>query len=322
MHSNEPSTHAGSRKSWHRAGIAVGIAMFGAAVWLIQHKLSAISLDDLLANLFGISFVWVLAALGFSVASYLALSGYDFLGFRVLGRLLSYPKVLLASFVGFAFSHNLGFALVSGGSVRYRIYSSFGVPLVEIALVTAFGGLTFGIGATVLAGSILALFPLTMAEMVDLPSEYLLFTGWGMLTLAAGYVLLPYVLRGKVRFAGLELGLPMPGATLMQIVIAAIDLTLAAAALNALMPDGAGVTFAYFVGAFVLATTAGILSHVPGGLGVFESVLLLLLPDMPAESLFASMIAFRVIYYLVPLALAALLLAGHEARQFHSSPLP
>jgi phosphatidylglycerol lysyltransferase len=238
------------------------------------------------------------------------------LALRLVGRPLPWRTAALASFISYTLSHNLGLSLITGGSARLRIYGAAGIPPADVARIIAIASLSFWGG--LLAASSAALLahrgPLDLAGL-HLPVAVQRAGGGGILALAAVAILLCARSRRRaVRLWGWDLPLPGPGQALAQIGAAALDLAFASGALFVLVPGADPHTYPLFVLGFALACIAAMLSHVPGGLGVFEAVLVATLPGRGAVVL-AALIAYRIIYYLIPLALAGVLLAVEEGRR-------
>ena len=254
------------------------------------------------------------AALLLTAASYVLLTFYDRFALRVIERTLPWRTYALASFTSYTLSHNLGLALLTGGSARYRIYRSAGLDAGEIGSVIALASFSFWNGVILLAG-LAAMTSTHVLPMFDLalPLPWLHFAG---LTVVA-FCLVPLLLRRfglraidiggwRTPFPGLQHGATMTG-------VAALDLAAASAALFVLLPTHDPALYPAFFLGYALAIIASLISHVPGGLGVFEAVVIATVPGDKAQ-LLAALLAYRVIYYLLPLLLAALLLAWHEGK--------
>jgi phosphatidylglycerol lysyltransferase len=292
-------------------GALAAVAVFFLALWILHHELAGIRLSDVLARLDALSGPSVLAALGFVAASYLALCGYDALALRHLGRRLPWPLVLRTAFVATTVGHNLGMAVLSGGAIRYRLYSAAGLSAAEIATLIGLIGVTFAVGVALLLGLTLSFAASDAGQLLGLGAGL----AHGLGALALGLVL-AYILARRLRplplqWRGWRVALPAPATALGQMTVAAADIAFAAAVLYALLPAGVDIAYPRLLAVYVLAITAGVLSHVPGGLGVFETVLLLAYPSVPKDALLGAIVAYRALYYLLPLVVAvAVGLAG------------
>ncbi|WP_243652528.1 bifunctional lysylphosphatidylglycerol flippase/synthetase MprF [Novosphingobium sp. PhB165] len=247
--------------------------------------------------------VWRLAlAFGFTAASYLLLTIYDVMALRAIGRPLPWRSAALASFTSYTLSHNLGFGIITGAAARLRVYGAKGLTTGDVARVTAIAGVTFWAG--VLASAALALLvhhlPLVVSgRVLPLTAQH-----------TTGAVLL--VVLAVAALTGKRWHLPGPGGMARMTVVALADIGAACAALFVLLPDAAPALYAPLLLAYVLAIVVALVSHVPGGLGVFEATVVALCPQVPAGALLAALLVYRIVYYLVPLALALALLLRHE----------
>ena len=288
------------------------IAVFAAALWLLHHSLDDSRLHDVVVYMRTLTPVHLAAAILFTLASYMVLTGYDVLALRFVRKPLPYGETALTSFISYAFTHNLGFGPLTGGSVRYRLYSLAGLTGLEITAVIVFCGLTFALGSMVIAGVVLAAAPTKLAALEGMPSPDVRVVGLLLLLLVAAWIAWIAV-RGRQLTVGRWLvAPPTPQLTLQQIVLSCVEHMLTAAALYQLLPADIGIGYPAFLGIYVLAIAASVISHVPGGLGVFETLILALLPSAPPAPLLGGLLAFRLVYYVLPLGVAALLLVVHE----------
>ena len=291
----------------------VSLLLFALAIWAIHRELAAYRPADLLAHLAAIPTSALALAVIAAALGYGALTLFDPLALRYLGKGLPYRQTGLASFIGYAFSHNLGLGWLSGGAVRYRLYSVWGLSSLDIGGILAFNTVTTFLGL----GTILALAclgePAEVAAILRLPRPVVVVIGLALVGAIAGYLLASALRRAPLRVARWQLNLPPPAVAAAQIGVSLLDWTLAAAVLYVLLPPGLPLGFLPFVGLFGLANLGGLISNVPGGIGVFEAVVLLAVPDAGASgAVAAALIGYRLIYYLLPLVVAALLLGAHQ----------
>lgn len=299
------------RKYWHVVGSVASLAIFVLALWLLHRALGMYEFADIAARLRETPWSAVVLAAVAAGCSYLALGGFDWLATRYIGRKVATSRVLLASFVSHSISHSAGFAALTGGAIRYRMYSAAGLSALEVGAVILFCGATFILGASTLAAIALLVEPSKFAALTSIPEQGLRLTGAAVLGLVGIYLGLCKVVRRPVHVLGRALKLPNLRIALLQIAVAAIDLAFAAATLFVLLPAGAPPLWAV-VGIYVLANLAGLVAHVPGGLGVFESAIVLMLPELAADATLGALVLFRVVYNLAPLALGGLALAAYE----------
>ncbi len=290
-----------------------GLAVFCLAGLALYRELHAYRLRDILQQLHSLPSARVLLAVLFAAASYLAATGYDTLGVRYIRRPLPYHRTALAAFIGTTFSNNLGFGLLTGGSMRLRLYTAWGLSVVQISQILAFDSLTLWLGFLALGGAVFSLEPVAVPLALRLPFLSMRPVGVVFLVLVAAYLVLTLTVRRPLRVRSVELRLPAPGYVPLQVGVGLLDWVLASATLYVLLPQSAGISFAAFIGIYSLALLAGVVSQVPGGLGVFETVFLLLLaPRLPASAVLGSLLAYRGIYYLLPLGMAVTMLAIQE----------
>lgn len=259
----------------------------------------------------------LMLSVALTVASYLALTLYDVIALRVVGRSLPFRTAALASFTSYTLSHNLGLSLLTGGSARMRIYTSAGLTPADVAHVILNAGVGFWSGVLVLSGVALGIHagPLTVASVV-LPENLQRVAALAIVGVEALFIIFADRYQGSVRLFRWTLPLPSAGQAIAQIGVSIADLAAASAALFVLVPSATAAGFPTFFLAYALAIVAALVTHVPAGLGVFEAVMVAALPGFDPAALFAALILYRVIYYLLPLALSALLFALHEGAQW------
>lgn len=293
-------------------GPLAALLVFGAVAYVLHGELARLHFDRVFAHLESIPRRHVLGALGTTALSYWVLSGYDVLALRYLRKRLRYGQILFTSFIACSFGHTLGFAAFTGGAIRFRLYASAGVTAVEVATIAAFASLSIGIGLATLSGISLFLSPAQAAAVLHLGHSLTFLVGALLLAAVTAYALWSALSRGVLEIRGWALRAPGPTIGLPQVVLSVIDLSLAGSVLWWLLPSSAHIGFIPFIGAYAIAVIAGIVSHVPGGIGVFETVMLLILRGVPAESLLGSLLAYRAIYFFVPLLFGATLFAYKE----------
>ena len=302
------------KHKWIRGlGTALSFCLFAAALGIIHHRLRGTHYHDIVVQLHQVGFGSVVAAMVLTVLNYIALTAYDALGLRYIGRRLPYRKLAVASFIGYVFSNNA--TIVGGSAARYSIYSSFGVSASEVAKLVLFCGLTFWLGLLAVGGFAFVLGPVQVPDMLHryLPFASSRIVGVVLLVVVAAYMLAVAGRRRPLSAFGWELQIPSVSVSAGQIAISAVDWVLAAWVFYVLLPADIHIGFRQYLVMYLLAQGAGLLSHVPGGLGVFETVGLFLLGDLSSvPALTASFLLYRLIYYILPLMLASALLAAHE----------
>ena len=314
------------------------LIIFGGAVWLLYHELRGLAYRQLVGELWNIPLRRILIAVGLTALNYVVLFGYDLLAVRYIGHPLPLRRLAIASFIGHVASFNFG-AILGGSSIRYRFYSAWGYSTIEILQLITILGITFWLGAIGLAGVVFILAPLPMprtaaaalnpgenagasglsdqaAAMVQgaahLIWEYRHIVGIVLVAHVVAYLAICAIRRRPLRIFKWELPLPPPSLTIAQVTVACADLLIAAAVLYSLQPTGSGVSYPIVLGVFLLGMVVSVLTHIPGGAGVFELVLVLFLPQLSLARSMAWVLVYRGVYYLLPLVAASILLAVHE----------
>ena len=311
MQETHPSGHI---RKW--LGAAVVVLIGGIALWVLRRELHAYSYRDLAQAESQVSTFRMVMAFALTGVAYLSLAGYDALAMSYIGRPQPMRRTALGAFMSYAFSQTLGFPLLTGGAMRYRFWSGWGLSTSEIAQALSFASATFGMGVVAMAGVTLLSAPTAQASLLPIPLVALRLVGMLCVVVVLGYLSLSAFRSAPFRIREWEFPVPPLRLAAAQLAIAAADWALAGAVLYVLLPPGQPLGFVAFLGPFLLAQYVGLASSVPGGVGVFETLIVLLLkPSMPVSGIVAVLVAYRVIYYLVPFALALLTLAALEVHQ-------
>lgn len=308
------------RSSLIRVGVSV--TLLAVALFVLHSRLREVSLSEVLLRLRELPTGRLLAAAGLTVFNYLQLISYDALGLAYLRRSFPYLNVAWASFTATAFGHNVGFSFASGGSVRYRFFSAWGLSTVEVAGLVAFGSLTYLTGFAAVAGVMLVTTPLGVHA--PWPVDPLLLRGIGavLLLLLLGYVALSLFGPGVVRYKGRRLELPRPALVAGQVIVSSVDWLVMAGILKLLLPANA-IDYESLLRVLVLAQVLGTLSQVPGGLGVFESLMVTALtPALSVSTVLGTLLFYRVLYFFLPFGAAIALFSLNELRQRTSDAPP
>jgi phosphatidylglycerol lysyltransferase len=292
----------------------VGAVLLLAAVWVLHRELREVRYREVVASLRALPPLRVLLAFLVTALNYVILTGFDLLAFEYIGKRVHGWKVALASFTGYAVSNSVGFALISGTSVRYRFYSRWGLTSGELSQVVLFYFGTFWLGLLVLGGWSLAFDP--HPALTALPGGVLVRPAGALLLLvAAGYAAAAALRRAPLRVGPLTIPFPPLRLVAGQFVLSMADWALATGIFYFLLPPSE-LSFGEVLSAFLAGQILGLLSHVPGGLGVFEgTVMLMLRPHLPAEQIVSALVLYRVFYYLIPLGAALVILVADEVRQ-------
>ena len=288
--------------------------LFALGLYALSGLLAEVSLPDVTAQMRATP--WTTLALAFAAAmgGYAALIGYDWSGLRHIGKPLPFGVVVAGGFMAYAFGNTIGLSALSGGAVRYRIYGALGLDGYDVAAVSTFAAVSFGVAATTVGLAALALHPEALAALSPLSPENTRWAAIAALVALAAPLAVAAVRQGAFRLGRFTVrapSLPVLGA---QVVFSLADISLSALTLYLLLP-ASDMGFAAFLAVFAAATMAGVVSHVPGGVGVFEAVVLAALPaSVSLDQAAAALLLYRVVYYFTPFALALALLALNEAR--------
>ncbi|MFI4865582.1 MAG: bifunctional lysylphosphatidylglycerol flippase/synthetase MprF [Steroidobacterales bacterium] len=299
-------------RRWLMPGVS--LLVFAGVAFALHRELAQFRLSHILAHLRAIPASAIGAASLCTAASYWLLGFYDVLALRYLGKPMAYGRTVFTAFIAYSFGHNFGIAAFTGGAVRYRLYASAGLSAADVATVAGFCAVTTAIGLGALAGVSFVFAPHHGMDPPHLNHHIVQALGVLLLALIAAYALWSLAGPREIELRGWALRAPSPSVALPQIVLAIVDLGLSALVLWVLLPAGHSVGLLAFAGAYATAVVAGVISHIPGGLGVFESLIVLALPGVPADQLLGSLLAWRAIYYILPLLVAALLFGGQELR--------
>ena len=307
------------------AGFALSAAIVAISLFVLARTLKGLDFERVAANVQATPLAGIAWAVVFVACAYATLSCYDLLALRTIGaRHVPYRIAALAGFASYAIGHNIGATALSAGAVRYRIYAQFGLGVIDVAKICFLTGLTFWLGNVAVLGTGVAFFPDGPARIVALPPDVVRLGGIAALALLAIYV--GWVSRRPRTFGRKGWRVVVPGgrSTLVQIAIALADLGASSLAMYSVLP--AGVGFATIAVAFVASALVGFASHSPGSLGVLDAAMLVALPQLGREELVAALLVFRVLYFLIPFALALATMACWEAmlmlRRPRSSALP
>ena len=288
------------------------LTLFGGALWILHRTLSEFHYHDIVLQLHALQTWQIAAALGLTVLSYSVMTCYDWLAILYIQHPLKTSKVLLTSFISYAFSNNIGLSILAAGSIRYRLYSTWGLSTEEIARVISFVIATFWLGVCAAGGIAFVVEPLSLPPAFGLPPVSVRFVGLLFLLLVSGYLAIIIFRRAPISVGGWQLSLPQPKLALSQLLVGAIDWVLAGSVLYVLLPTAASISLFQLLGIYLLAQIVALISHIPGGLGVFESLILVSLPTVPLDALAGTLMMYRAVYYLLPLACATLFLGALE----------
>jgi len=313
-HDPSPVQEATRRRLVRGLTALAGLAMLVAALHTLRIELRAASWQGLAAGIAATAPERLVLALALTVLSYAVLTRSDALALGAVGRRLAWRQVAGVSFLAYAISHTVGLSVLSSASVRYRFYSRWGVTRAEFPRIVFLCSSTPWLGWGVLTGLSLLTNPTPAASGSAGPRTAMVIGG-ALVSSIAAYLVATAVRRRPLRVGRLALALPGSAVVTRQLILSMADWTLAGGVLYVLLPAGAPDLLT-FLGAFLLAAFFGMVSHVPGGLGVFDGALVALLaPLLPPGDIVPALVMYRVVYYLLPFAAAMAGLAVDEARQ-------
>lgn len=299
----------------HLVAMIVAAGIFLGSLWVIARELRGFEYAEVWAYLQELPVPYLLFALGLTALTFVVLTGYDALALRYIGVELSTRRIAFSAFIGYAVSQAIGNPLLTGGAVRYRLYSLWGLSPRQVAKAILFAGISFWLGFCTLGGAVLLVEPPSLVESVDLPLPPGIL-GAVVLAPATVYAGITLYLEGPVRLWDWKFEVPPQWMLPVQVGLAAGDLLLASSVVYILIPPDIGVTLSHLLVSYLIALLVGLISHVPGGLGVFEGVMLLMLtPTVPPPIVLGALLAYRGIFHLLPLVIAAVAFGAYEVRR-------
>ena len=299
----------------HRLGIILSIVIIAVAAVVLYRKLHNINVSKVLTAMATVEYRDVAISAMFVAAGYFTLTFYDLFALRTIGRKdVPYRIAALAGFTSYSVGHNVGASVFTGGAVRYRIYSAWGLDAIEVAKICFLAGLTFWLGNMTVLGFGFAYHPQAASDIDQLPLWLNRTLGLAALAGLAAYIAWVWRTPRVIGQQNWKVQLPSGPLTLLQIAIGIIDLSCCAAAMYVLVPNEPHMQFVDIAVIFITATLLGFASHSPGGLGVFDAAMLIALWEFDAEELLAGLLIFRLLYYITPFALALVVLGIREFR--------
>lgn len=287
--------------------------LFIAGISVFYREIQHLSLHTLWSQLKALSAGKIILACIFTLAGYTALIGYDWSALRYIGKKLPPAFIAFTSFIGYSLSNTIGISWLSGGAVRYRLYSRVGLTASEIAQIIAFCVIGFGIGEVLVGGVVLSVHPDIFSSYFSIPSSIVRIVAISSILVFVVFLVLRSRSKGQLKWKKATFDIPSANILLGQVLFSVLDISLAGAVLYTLLPDG-GLSFLTFLAVYAVALLISVLSHVPGGVGVFEAIMVTALKAyVPIDALTIALLAYRAIYYLLPFLLGLVLLIVGEA---------
>src|SRR5947199_5070085 len=304
-----------NRIGWKRLGIAASLLIIAFAITTLVRTLKGVDTGVVLIALTEIPSGGIALAALCVVGAFCTLTFYDFFALRTIGKKhVPYRIAALSSITSYTIGHNIGATVFTGGAIRFRIYSEYGLSAIDVAKICFLSGLTFWLGNFVVLGLGMFWQPWAASAMDLLPPAINRLIALGCLAGIAAYFI--WLMTGKNRRElgqhGWKVVLPSARLTLLQVLIGVVDLGFCATAMYLLMPQQPGIDFISLAVVFILATLLGFASHAPGSLGVFDAAMLVALPEFGREQLLATLVAFRILYFVIPFGIAISIMGARE----------
>jgi phosphatidylglycerol lysyltransferase len=289
------------------------VLFFLAAIYVLFRELRPYTLETLTDQLDVFTGTQVTLAAAITLLCYLALTAYDALALHYIGHRLSFVRLLLSSFLGYAFSNNLGWPIITGTSMRYRFYSRWKITAFQAAKVVAFTNVTAWTGICFLGSIIFFYEPISLSGIGFLEGYTTLPLGFISLGFTLLFITFVIFRREPVPLARWSIPIPSLRMAVGQIAASSLDWILAAWVFYILLPLGHPMDFIQILQIFILAQIVALISHVPGGLGIFEALVVrFLAEDISKPEIMGSLLVFRICYYMMPLLLGLLILGFYE----------
>jgi glycosyltransferase 2 family protein len=300
---------------WKRLGIAASLLIIAFAITTLVRTLRGVDGGVILTALTEIPTGNIALAALCVACAFFTLTFYDFFALRTIGKKhVPYRIAALSSFTSYSIGHNIGATVFTGGAIRFRIYSDYGLNAIDVAKICFLSGLTFWLGNTFVLGIGMAWHPSAASAMDQLPPAINRLIAFGGILAIVSY--LGWLSLGDNRRElgqnGWKVVLPSARLTLLQILIGVVDLGFCAMAMYLLMPAQPQMDFMSLSVVFILATLLGFASHAPGSIGVFDAAMLVALPEFGREQILATLLVFRVLYFVIPFGIAISIMGSRE----------
>ncbi|MCA9152742.1 MAG: lysylphosphatidylglycerol synthetase family protein, partial [Planctomycetales bacterium] len=299
-----------------RFGPLLALLLLLTALFLLHSELKQFHWNDFREGLHDIRPAQLVLAVCLTIANYLSLTIYDMLGLRYVGERVKLAQAAFGSFIAFAVGNSFG-TLLSGSTVRYRLYSAAGISLNSIVRLVVFINVSFWIGVAALAGLTFLTSPIDVPRSLHLPLHSTRPLGLIFAGIAISYLAICARKRRVISVRSWDFTPPDIRLSLLQLFVSTIDLLLACGVLYVLLPDSVSLPYWQFLTVYLLALVTSVISQVPGGVGVFEIIMLALLQPTEPPAVVGALLAFRLIYYLVPLSTGVVLLGVSELLAHH-----
>ena len=296
----------------------IAVAAFGLAAFLVYRTLQQYSMSEILESLKAISLRHLALGAAFTLGSFICLTGSDTLSVRYTRSDLPYRKIALASFTSLSIGHTLGFAALSSGAIRYRFYTGWGLSPGDVGRIILFCAMTVAVGMATAGGLASLIQPALVAQMFKVTPGVVVAVGVLLLLAVVIYLGLAAFVHRPVRIRRFELPVPRLSLALGQVVVGTTDFLLVSAVLHQMLSATAEIGYFPVAATYVAANAAAMITHVPGGFGVIEAIILSL---VPGANVVGALVAFRAIYYLAPFLIGCVVLAISEIVRRQQRPM-
>src|ERR1700694_2649981 len=303
------------RIGWKRLGIAASLLIIAFAITTLVRTLRGVETGVILIALTEIPPGRIALAALCVVGAFCTLTFYDFFALRTIGKKhVPYRIAALSSFTSYTIGHNIGATVFTGGAIRFRIYSDYGLSAIDVAKICFLSGLTFWLGNTFVLGIGMAWHPWAASAMDQLPPAINRLIALGGIAAILAYLVWLTVgdNRRELGQNGWKVVLPSGPVARVEILIGVVDLGFCAMAMYLLMPAQPGIDFISLAVVLIQATLLGFASHAPGSIGVFDAAMLVALPEFGREQLLATLVVFRILYFLIPFGTAISIMGARE----------
>lgn len=298
---------------WKRVGLVASLIVIALACGFLYHKLQNLDFHRVILEIEGKSARQIGLAALCILGAYFTLTFYDLFALRTIGRKdVPYRIAALSSFTSYTIGHNVGATVFTGGAIRYRIYSEWGLSAIDVAKICFISGLTFWLGNAFVLGFGMAYHPEAAAAVTLLPAWANRSIALACLAAIGAYLIWLSVKPRQIGRNGWKVVLPSARLTLLQILIGVVDLGFCALAMKILMPAAPPIDFMSLSVVFIFATLIGFASHAPGSMGVLEASMLIGLPQFSEEAVVGTLLVFRLLYFIIPFALSLTIMASRE----------
>ena len=287
----------------------IATTAFALAAFLVYRALRQYDMSEILGSLRAISLRHLALGAVFTAGSFICLTGFDTLAVRYTGRDLPYRKIALASFTSLSIGHTLGLAALSSGAIRYRFYTAWGLAPGDVGRIILFCAMTVAVGIATAGGLASLAQPALVAQVFKIAPAAAMGVGGLLLLLVLVYLGLAAFVHRPIQIRDFQLPVPRLRLALGQVAVGTTDVFLVSAVLHQMLSATADIGYFPVAATYVTANVAAIITHVPGGLGVIEAVILSL---VPGANVVGALVAFRAIYYLVPFLIGCAVLAIAE----------